>query len=147
MNLKLSGVAIVAAVLVTAACPYDRVLSSNGGIAISGGGGGSTGPDALAFIVQPSNATEGNIITPAIQVSVRDSLGLPDSAYVNAITISISINPVGGRLSGTLSVVPVNGIAVFGDLSIDQSGAGYALQASGPGARSTTSGSFTILAP
>jgi hypothetical protein len=145
--MKLWGVAVGCLVLVTAACPYDRLLSSNG-IAISGGGsGGGTGPDALAFLVQPSSATEGNIITPAIQVMVRDSLGRPDSAYVNGITIAINVNPVGGRLSGTLSIIPVNGIAVFGDLVIDQSGTGYVLRASGPGATSVSSASFTIFAP
>src|SRR5437773_292582 len=83
------------------------------------------GGDALAFTVQPSSATAGNIITPAIQVLVRDSLGIPDSAFAGSITMSISVNPVGGRLSGTLSVAPVNGTALFGDLVINASGAGY----------------------
>jgi hypothetical protein len=145
--MKLGRVTLALTALVTAACPYDRLLTSNGGIAISGGGGGATGPDALAFTVQPSTATQDNIITPAIQVLVRDSLGLPDSAYANSITMAISVNPVGGRLSGTLSVAPVNGIALFGDLTINQSGAGYVLRASGPGASSASSASFTILAP
>ena len=58
--------------------------------------------------------------------------------------MSISVNPVGGRLSGTLSVAPVNGIALFGDLVISTSGAGYVLQASAPGAKSASSTSFTI---
>src|SRR5213079_2778422 len=124
--------------LVAAACPYDHLLTSNGGLAIGGGGGGGSGPDALAFTVQPSSATAGNIITPAIQVLVRDSLGLPDSAFAGTITMSISVNPVGGRLSGTLSVAPVR------DLVISTSGAGYVLQASAPGATSASSSSFTI---
>src|SRR2546422_5195519 len=72
------------------------------------------------------------------------SLGLPDSAFAGNITMSISVNPVGGRLSGTLSVAPVNGIALFGDLVISTSGAGYVLQASAPGATSASSSSFTI---
>jgi len=135
---------VAVAALLTAACPYDHLLTSNRGLAIGGGGGGGTGPDALAFTVQPSSATAGNIITPAIQVLVRDSLGLPDSAFAGNITMSISVNPVGGRLSGTLSVAPVNGIALFGDLVISTSGAGYVLQASAPGAKSASSTSFTI---
>jgi len=147
MGMRPSCVIVALAALVTAACPYDRVLTSTGGIAIGGGGGGSTGPDALAFTVQPSTATAGNIITPAIQVLVRDSLGIPDSAFAGSITISISVNPVGGRLSGTLSVAPVNGIALFGDLVIDQSGTGYILRATAPGASAASSTSFTILAP
>jgi len=144
MGMKLSYMTVAVAALLTAACPYDRLLTSNRGIAIGGGGGGGTGPDALAFTVQPSSATAGNIITPAIQVLVRDSLGLPDSAFAGNITMSISVNPVGGRLSGTLSVAPVHGIALFGDLVVDASGAGYVLQATAPGATTASSTSFTI---
>src|SRR2546425_477726 len=129
MGMKLSYVTAGLAALLTAACPYDHLLTTNGGFAIGGGGGGGTGPDRLAFTVQPSNATAGNIITPAIQVLVRDSLGTPDSSFASGITMSISVNPVGGRLSGSLTVAPVNGIAVFGDLVISQSAAGYVLQA------------------
>src|SRR5712691_9582521 len=147
MDMKLSCVTVALAALVTAACPYDHLLTSNGGLAIGGGGGGGSGPDALAFTVQPSNATAGNIITPAIQVLVRDSLGRPDSAFAGTITMSISVNPVGGRLSGTLSIAPVNGIALFGDLVISASGTGYVLQATASGATTASSGQFTIFSP
>ena len=118
---------------------------NNGSIVISGTGG--TGSGLLSFQVQPSNATAGNIITPAIQVIVRDSLGNTDSSFTTAITISISTNPVGGTLSGTASVAPVNGIAQFGDLSISSAGTGYVLRASASGATAATSSSFDILAP
>ena len=147
MGMKLSYVTAGLAALLTAACPYDHLLTTNGGFAIGGGGGGGTGPDRLAFTVQPSSATAGNIITPAMQVQVRDSLGNPDSSFASGITMSISVNPVGGRLSGTLSVAPVNGIASFGDLSIDRSAAGFILRASGSGALTKTSTPFTIFAP
>ena len=144
--MRRSYTTVALAALVTVACPYDRLLTGNGGLAIGGGRGGGTGPDALSFTVQPSNATAGNIITPAIQVLVRDSLGNPDSGFPGRITMGISVNPVGGRLSGTLSVAPVNGVALFGDLVINQSAAGYVLQATAPGARSASSSSFTIFA-
>lgn len=133
--------------VVTVACPYTNLLGPNGITFGNGGGGGGTGADRLSFNVQPSTATAGNIITPAIQVTVRDSLGNPDTAFTAAITISIGSNPVGGTLTGGRSVAPVNAIASFGDLSIDKSGAGYVLQASAPGATSTSSNSFNILAP
>ena len=148
MGMRNSYAIVVLAALATVGCPYSDLLSStstNGGIAISGGG--STGTDALLFTVQPSSATAGNIITPAIQVTVFDSVGAPDSAFANPISIAIGINPVGGNLSGTLSVTPVNGIASFGDLVISSSGAGYTLVASASGATSASSASFTILAP
>lgn len=147
MGMKLSYVTVAVAALLTVACPYDGQLTTNRGIAIGGGGGGGSGPDALSFLVQPSSATAGNIITPAIQVLVRDSLGIPDSVFAGTITMSISVNPVGGRLSGTLSVAPVNGIALFGDLVINASGTGYVLQATAPGASTASSGQFTIFSP
>lgn len=146
MRMRLCYAAVTLVALVTVGCPYSDFLSSNGGLAISGGGG-STGPDRLSFGVQPSSATAGDIITPAIQVTVSDSFGIPDTAFAAAITMAIGANPVGGNLSGTLSVAPVNGIASFGDLVIDQSGAGYQLRASAPGASSALSTTFTILAP
>jgi len=119
---------------------------NNGGLAIGGTGGG-TGSDLLAFFVQPSNATAGNIITPSIQVVVRDSLGNVDSSFTAAVTITIDVNPVGGNLSGTTSAAPVNGIAQFGDLRIDTPGTGYVLRASATGVAPTSSSAFDILAP
>ena len=145
MGMKASSAMVMLAA--TLGCPYSDQITSNGGLAIAGGGGGGTGPDALRFTVQPSGATAGNIITPAIQVTVFDSLGVPDSAFTNPITIAIGVNPVGGNLSGTLSVTPVNAIASFGDLVISNSGTGYTLVASTSGATSGSSASFTITAP
>src|SRR2546426_6889672 len=146
MRKSLWGVTVVGPAFVRGACPYDGQLTSNGGIAMGGGGVGP-GPDALSFLVPPSSATAGNIIPPAIQVLVRDSLGRPDSAFAGTITMSISVNPVGGRLSGTLSIAPVNGIALFGDLVISASGTGYVLQATASGATTASSGQFTIFSP
>src|SRR3989442_11912143 len=104
MSKRLWGVTVVVTALVTVACPYDGRLTSNRGIAIGGGGGGGgTGPDALSFLVQPSSATAGNIITPAIQVQVRDSLGIPDPAFAGPIPMSLSGNPVGRPLPRPLS--------------------------------------------
>jgi hypothetical protein len=147
MAMRLSYAAITLAALGTVGCPYTDQLIGNKGLTFGNGGGGGTGADALSFNVQPSTATAGNIITPAIQVTVRDSLGNVDSAFTAAITMSFAVNPVGGNMGGTRSVAPVNGTALFGDLTIDKSGAGYVMLASAPGATSTSSNSFNILAP
>lgn len=147
MGMRTWYAAVTLVALVTVACPYTDHLLGSKGITFGNGGGGGTGPDALSFTVQPSTATQGNIITPAIQVTVRDSLGNPDAAFTSAITLSIAFNPVGGNLTGSRSVAPVNGIASFGDLVIDKSGAGFVLQASAPGATSVSSNPFNILAP
>ena len=127
------------------ACGPDTsgyLLGANAGLGMGSGGG--SGVDTLAFSVPPSSATAGSVITPAIQVTVLDSLHQPDTAFTNGITIAIGTNPSGGTLSGTATVTPVNGIASFGDLSIDRAGTGYTLKASAPNAVAAVSSSFNI---
>jgi hypothetical protein len=139
-------IALGLAVLVTAGCPQGERVLGNGGFGIGGGGGGAAS-DILTFTVQPSNATAGNIITPAVQVTVLDTLARPDSSFTGTVTITLGTNPVGGTLSGTSSVVPSNAVAVFGDLVINKAGTGYTLRAGAPGLSSVTSGSFDITSP
>src|SRR5207302_6206713 len=125
IRLRYLGIALVAAG--SAACPGPELLG-NRGIAIGHTGGTVT--DVLAFRVQPNNVTGGRIMTPAVQVQVQDTLGNVDTSFTASVTVAIGTNPGGGRLSGTTSVAPVNGIALFGDLTIDQAGTGYTLTAS-----------------
>jgi hypothetical protein len=62
------------------------------------------------------------------------------------ITLSISTNPSGGTLSGTLTLTVVNGVATFSDLSIDLAGMGYTLHASvGGGLPDLDSNPFNIM--
>jgi hypothetical protein len=128
----------------TAACPGPLALQGRG---TSHSGGGPGAGDVIAFAVQPSTAIASQIITPAIQVAVRDSLGIPDSSFTGNVTIAIGTNPGGGTLSGTGSVAAVNGVALFGDLSIDRAGNGYTLNAQANGMSSVTSASFNITQP
>ena len=141
IRLRYLGIALVAAG--SAACPGPELLG-NRGIAIGHTGGTVT--DVLAFRVQPSNVTAGRIMTPAVQVQVQDTLGNVDTSFTASVTVAIGTNPGGGRLSGTTSVAPVNGIALFGDLTIDQAGTGYTLTASAPGATGATSALFDVIA-
>src|SRR5213592_258336 len=135
------GIALVAAG--SAACPGPELLGDRG-IAIGHTGGATT--DLLAFRVQPSSVTAGRIMTPAVQVQVQDTLGNVDTSFTASVTVAIGTNPGGGRLSGTTSVTPVNGVALFGDLSIDRAGTGYTLSATAPGATGATSASFDVSA-
>lgn len=113
-----------------------------------GGGDGSGGQQRrLAFVVEPSGANEGEIITPAIQVAARDSLGNTDVTFRGTVTIAIGANPVGGFLSGARAVGAVAGVASFGELSIDRPGNGYTLVATAPGTAAATSAGFTIVTP
>jgi hypothetical protein len=62
------------------------------------------------------------------------------------VTLSLSTNPAGGTLSGTLMMTVVNGVATFGDLSIDLPGMGYTVHATvGGGLPDIDSGPFNII--
>ena len=138
--MRLTG--LVLALAVVACDPTAPVI-----IGISTGGGGGGGGHTLAFTVQPSGAVVDQIITPAIQVAARDTLGNTDPTFTGTVTIAPGSNPSGARLDGSTTVALVSGIARFGDLSVDKVGNGYTLVATAPGATSATSAGFSIVAP
>src|SRR6266699_2839888 len=100
----------------------------------------------LAILVQPSAATAGAQITPAVQVAIQDASGRVVTTAANLVTLAIGSNPGGGALSGTPIGSPVNGVATFANLSIERAGNGYTLTASAPGLAGATSGAFAIAA-
>src|SRR2546423_15345888 len=65
---------------------------NDGGLAIGGTGGGARS-DTLGFAVQPSSATARDIITPPIQVIVRDPLGTAATPLPAAIPIATHVHP------------------------------------------------------
>ena len=98
----------------------------------------------LAFAVQPSNTAAGQVITPPVQVTIRDALGNLVITASNSVTLAIGTNPVGGTLAGTLTANAVNGVATFATLNLGKAGSGYTLAASAAGLTGTTSAPFTI---
>ena len=100
----------------------------------------------LAFVQQPTSATAGTAITPAVTVQVRDANGNLVPTATNAVTVAIGTNPGSGTLTGTATVNAVAGIATFAGLSIDKTGTGYTLTASASGLAGATSGVFNITA-
>ena len=100
-------------------------------------------PAKLAFSQQPSSASTGATITPAVTVVVEDSNGNPVTSAVNAVTVSLT---TGSGLSGTLTATPRNGVATFSNLSESTAGT-YTLSATSTGLTSATSSSFTISTP
>src|SRR5881409_1821986 len=113
------------------------------GIAGGTGGTGSNGPPVLGFFVQPNSANVGHVISPAVEIVARDSLGGIDSSFTGTITIGLASNSTGASLSGTTGVRPVNGIASFTNLAIDKAGT-YTLQATASDAATVTSTAFSI---
>lgn len=100
-------------------------------------------PAKLAFVDQPTTA---RVRAMLAQVSVRIT-----DAYGNAIntdTPNVTVALAGGNasavLSGTQTVTPVAGLATFTDLSVDQQGTGFRLDAMGGSLTGVSSSSFAI---
>ena len=112
-----------------------------------------TAPTAthLGFRVQPSNILlPGMTITPAVQVAALDDQGNTVSDFVGPVTIALANDGSlfkNARLSGTLVVNVVDGVATFPNLSIDQIGMGYTLRATAGGLTAATSSSFNVTIP
>jgi hypothetical protein len=98
----------------------------------------------LLFGVQPSSTPEGAVISPAVTVRAVDAGGATVPSFTGSITIALGTNPSGGTLSGTTTVAAVGGVATFGNLSIDEAGAGYTLAASAGGLAGATSNPFAV---
>ncbi|HTT67876.1 MAG TPA: hypothetical protein VMF70_07605, partial [Gemmatimonadales bacterium] len=101
-------------------------------------------PSALAFTVPPTTATAGGAMTPALQVTVQDSMGNTVTTATNNVTVAIGSNPAGGTLTGTASVAATSGVATFSNLSINKAGTGYTLTASASGLTGATSAPFAV---
>ena len=91
-------------------------------------------PTNLVFSVQPSTS----LPCPAtfqVEVTAKDDKGNTVTAFNGSVTISIGRQAAAlmpGRLSGTVTVAAVNGVARFSNLCIDQlstPGDGYTLRA------------------
>ncbi|MEP6688026.1 MAG: Ig-like domain-containing protein, partial [Gemmatimonadales bacterium] len=99
----------------------------------------------LTFTQPPVTTSAGNPITPAVRVDIQDASGNTVTSATGQVTLAIGANPGAGILSGTTTVDAVNGVATFSNLSIDKTGTGYTLVASGIGLPSVTSPAFDIL--
>jgi hypothetical protein len=96
----------------------------------------------LAFLVQPANAVTGATISPAVQVTVQDANGSTVTSATNPVTLALTGT---GALGGTLTASPQNGVATFGNLTVNTAGS-YTLNATSPGLTPATSTSFSITA-
>jgi len=102
---------------------------------------------ALVFTGQPTNTAASATINAGsggVVVTAHDAVGNTATDFSGNVTVAIATNPGGGTLSGTLTLAAVAGIATFSDLSIDQSGTGYTLQATSGGLTSAPSATFDI---
>ena len=126
-----SGVATFAGLSLTRAAAGYQL-----GAAASGRTGATSAPFTvtagaaakLGFVTQPNPSSHGaDAISPAVQVAVQDSFGNTVTTATDVVGIALATSSAGGRLSGTVFVNAVAGVATFADLSIDRPGDGYTL--------------------
>lgn len=137
-NVGISKAASGYALLATASNLYSGVSTSfdvNAGPA-----------SKLVFSGQPGPTISGGTIPP-FSVKVLDAVDNTVTTATGTITVVIGTNPGSGTLSGTTTVTPVNGVATFADLSINNAGNGYTLTATASNVTAATSALFTIRNP
>ncbi|HYV48395.1 MAG TPA: hemagglutinin, partial [Myxococcaceae bacterium] len=154
----LSGTTTVAAVAGVASFSDLSIDKAGTGYTLTGASAGLTGatstafninPGAasrLAFTTQPTSATAGVSLSPAVHVTVQDAFGNTVTSSTASITVAIGTNPGGGALSGTTTVAAVAGVATFSNLSVDKAGTGYTLTAASSPLTGATSSTFNITA-
>lgn len=101
-------------------------------------------PSRLVFGVEPWTAKPGEVMNPAITVSVADVHGNTVTNATNPITVAIGQNPAGGALSGTLTANPVAGVAAFSNVRIDKLGSGYTMTATVSGLTAIETAAFSV---
>ncbi|MHC5012751.1 MAG: serine hydrolase, partial [Planctomycetota bacterium] len=134
-------------------------LAAGGPVVITATAGGVSGtaevtfvtaviaPTRLAFTVQPGSVQAGSVLTPAVVVSATDAAGNIATSFSGTITMAIGANPGGSTLGGTKARAAQSGVATFGNLTLDQAGSGYTLNATGTNLTAATSSPFDITAP
>jgi hypothetical protein len=99
----------------------------------------------LVFGTQPGTTVANRVIAPAVKVRALDALGNLVPSFTGSVTIAVGSNPGGATLSGTTPVSAASGVATFFDLSLNKTGTGYTLTASGSGFTTVTSTAFDII--
>src|SRR5207253_502486 len=101
--------------------------------------------DHLGFGQQPTNAAAGSALSPAVAVQVLDLYGnLVALDQTDAVSLALGTNAGGGTLGGTTTATVSNGVASFGNLSINKTGTGYTLKATSGSLGAATSSTFNI---
>ena len=98
----------------------------------------------LVFAQQPTNAVAASVLSPAVTLQVRDSLG--NNVPASGVPVTVALSSGSGTLGGTTTrSTDIAGLATFNDLSITIAGSKN-LSASGPALTTTVSTAFTITA-
>ena len=98
-------------------------------------------PTQLAVSVQPGGASSGAVFGQQPVVQVRDAAG--NIAPSSTAPVTVVVFSGGGTLTGTTSVVPINGIVTYSDLAITGSGS-QLLRFSSVGLSAVNSAAFVV---
>ena len=124
-----NGVATFSGLTLTSAGTGYTLLATTGGVAVA----------TNAFNVTPSVAAQLAVISEppfrfganqpfGLEVAVIDQFGNLESTFTGSVTVALASGPGGSTLSGTLTALVQNGVAVFTDLSLNRVGLGYSLK-------------------
>lgn len=110
----------------------------------SDGSGPAPTATRLEFQTQPAAAVKDTANPDTIRVRVLDQSGALLTTATAAVTLSLGNNPGGATLGGTTTVNAAGGVARFGNVIVNNVGAGYTLVASAAGLTPDTSAAFTV---
>ena len=91
----------------------------------------------------PSSVISGNIF--GLTVTIEDQFGNVDSNFNGPATLSLTANP-GGATFSPVTVTAVNGVAVFQDLSLVPTHAGYQFQVAVSGLTTVSTDDVSVIA-
>src|SRR5205814_1931684 len=98
----------------------------------------------VVFGQQPTDATAGAALSPAVTVKVEDQFGNVVTSDTSTVAMAVASGPGGFDAGSTTSVAAVGGVATFSNLKLDAAGS-YTLSATdGTLAGTGASSSFTI---
>src|SRR5207253_3197994 len=100
----------------------------------------------LVFSTEPGTTRAEDRRRRTVKVRALDARGHQVPGFTGSVPIALGTNPGGSTLGGTTTVVAVNGVASFADLSANKTGTNYWLTATATGLSRATSNAFTITA-
>ncbi len=142
---------------------HDITVGSNGGFKAGPGYDEVTGlgtpradrlvPDLLAYGTANhlviADQPPGNVIAGdgfGVVVSAEDAEGGLDPQYSGTVSISLTSNPGGSTLGGTLTATASHGVAVFDGLSLNKPGTGYILKITSTTFPAVATAAFNVIA-
>lgn len=103
-------------------------------------------PAKLLFTAQPTNATAGASIAPAIVVTVQDAFNNTATSFAGTVSLALTDSTArGASVTGTPSVAAVAGVATFSLARIEKANTRYTIRASSGQLTAATSAAFDVL--